>query len=178
MILGQLMRLAVLPLDDPRWRTYTGGYQGLYDASRPLRRLLEEGACDAVWEELENELCHQGDLGSASYAAVPWLVEYLRRSPTLDARAAGLILTVEFWRPRNLALPEELRPGYEAALRELPEVVLPKRGGRWDDRQIQVAAAVLALAQGNAWFARTYYELDRAMLDHMIKQEFGSAEWR
>ncbi|MBW3543944.1 MAG: hypothetical protein KY476_27155, partial [Planctomycetes bacterium] len=63
------------------------------------------------------------------------------------------------------------------AMRQLPEVVLSKRKGQWDDRQVQVAAAVLALGQGNGWFARTYYELDRAMLDHLLQQEFGSAEW-
>jgi hypothetical protein len=59
----------------------------------------------------------------------------------------------------------------------LPEIVLSKRGGSWDDLQVQVAAAVLALGQGNFWFARTYYELDRAQLNHMLQQEFGSADW-
>ena len=88
------------------------------------------------------------------------------------------MLTIEFGRPFNSGqVPEEVREGYERAIRELPDVVLSKRGGRWDDRQVQVAAAVLALGQDNGWFARTYYELDRAMLDDLLRQELGSAEW-
>jgi hypothetical protein len=168
----------MLPLDDPRWTTYVGGYQVVYDASRFLRRLLEDEASDEELDEFGNELCHQGDLGSASYASVPWLVEYLRRCPELDARVGGLILTIEFARPFNRdQMPDELRSGYDDSLRRFPDIVLSKRCGRWDDRQVQVAAAVLALEQGNRWFARTYFELDRALLDEMIQKEFGSADW-
>src|SRR5262245_50030936 len=111
----------MLPLDDPRWKTYIGGYQDLYDASGALRRLLERGAGEDVLEELGNELCHQGDLGTASYASVPWLVEYVRRCPQLEARAVGLILTIEFGRHFNRdTLPLEIRGGYEHAIRQLP----------------------------------------------------------
>lgn len=168
----------MLPLDDPRWSEYIGGYQVAYDASEALRRLLDGPEAEGALEELENELCHQGDLGGASYASLPWIVEYLRRCPELDARAVGLVLTIEFGRPFNRGqMPQEVIDGYEIAMRQLPDIVLSKRGGRWDDRQVQVAAAVLALGQENGWFARTYYELDRAMLDHVLRQEFGSAEW-
>lgn len=133
---------------------------------------------DEVLEELETELCHQGDLGSASYASLPWIVEHIRRRPALDARAVGLVLTIEFGRPFNRArMPTEVREGYTVALRELPDVVLSKQAGQWDDSQVQMAAAVLALGQGNAWFARTYYELDRNTLDHVIREEFGSSDW-
>lgn len=167
----------MLPLDDPWWSRYTGGYQVVYDASQALQRLFDGGTAEAI-EELENELCHQGDLGSAAYAAAPWLVEYLRRGPELDARVAGLVLTIEFDRLFNGdKMPEELRRSYERAIGDLPEIVLSKRTGRWDDRQVQVAASVLALSQGNRWFARTYFELDRAILSDWIAQAFGSADW-
>lgn len=168
----------MLPLDDPRWREYIGGYREPYDASDALKRLLDGPDSVGALEELDDELCHQGDLGSASYASLPWILEYLRRRPDLDARAVGLVLTIEFGRPFNREqVPDEVRKGYDRALGLLSDVVLSKRGGQWDDRQTQVAAAVLALGQGNAWFARTYCELDRSMLDHLLKKEFGAAEW-
>jgi hypothetical protein len=170
----------MLPLDDPRWVSYRGGYQVVYDATTALRRLIEgpgEGLEEAL-DELEEELCHQGDLGAASYAAVPWLVESLRRAERLDARVVGLVLTIEFARPfQRAAIPDELRAGYEEALRRLPDVVWSRRGGAWDERLVQLAAAVVALAAGDRWWARAYYELDRATLEPMIAQEFGSAEW-
>lgn len=168
----------MLPLDDPRWKFYTGGYQNFYDASDALRRLLKEGAGSGALQELGEELCHQGDLGTASYASLPWLVEYVRRCPELDSQVLGLILTIEFGRPFNRhELPLEIRTGYERAIRDLPEVVLSKRCSSWTDSQMHLAAAVLAMAEGNPWFARTYYELDRAMLDHLLTEEFGTAEW-
>lgn len=96
----------------------------------------------------------------------------------MDARIAGLILTIEFARPFNRdQMPDELRSGYDESVRRLTDIVLSKRGGHWDDRQVQVATAILALGQGNRWFARTYYELDRAMLGEMIEDTFGSADW-
>jgi hypothetical protein len=168
----------MIPLNDPRWQSYVGGYQVAFDASMPLMTLLSgEDAADAI-EVLKNELCHQGTLGSASYAAVPWLVEYQRRCPDLDAEVVGLVLAVEFARPFNrLEMPEELQLGYQSAIRDLPEIVLSKRNGPWDDGQVLVGAACLALGQSNRWFARTYFELDRAMLDHIIEREFGTSEW-
>lgn len=74
----------MLQFDDARWRSYKGGYRVPYDASLALRRLLAEGPDDELWDELWSELHHQGDLDQASYAAVPWLVEFIRRSPKLD----------------------------------------------------------------------------------------------
>ena len=55
--------------------------------------------------------------------------------------------------------------------------MLAKRGGWWSDDQVRIAAAALALAQGNGWMARTYYELDRWVLEEMMRKEFGSADW-
>jgi hypothetical protein len=168
----------MLPLDDPRWEGYVGGYRVPCDAPGAIRRLLDGPDPRAALEELEEELCHQGDLGPASYAAVPWLVEYVRRQPELEVRAVALILTIEFGRPFNGDdVPDEVRPGYDAALASLAEIVLSKRGGWWGDDQVMLAAAVLALSQGNRWMARTYFELDRRMLEELLREEFGSAEW-
>jgi hypothetical protein len=168
----------VLPLDDPRWPTFIGGYRQAYDASDALQQLMDQHRTHEAVEELENELCHQGDLGSASFVAVPWLVEYLDRCPTLDWRVAGLILTIEFGRPfHDEFFPEEFRSDYEQAIRRLPDVILAKRSGQWDDSQVQVAASALALGQDNRWMARAYYEIGRAELGHWLRQEFGGDDW-
>jgi hypothetical protein len=91
----------VLPLDDPRWSFYEGGYRVPYDASLALRRLLERGPTPELWDELWQELYHQDDVGSASYAAVPWLVEFLRRSPKPEWNALSLVAAIELVRPSN-----------------------------------------------------------------------------
>jgi hypothetical protein len=60
----------MLPLDDPRWQSYKGGYRVPFDASAGLRRLLADGSTEDLWEEFWTELHHQGDVHQASYAAV------------------------------------------------------------------------------------------------------------
>ena len=89
----------MLALDDSRWKTYKGGYGVKYDASIPLRRLFEGGARQKIWNELWEELHHQGDVGTASYAAVPHLLEFARVSKKLDWNVFGLIATIELARP-------------------------------------------------------------------------------
>jgi hypothetical protein len=62
----------MLPLSDPKWRTFDGGYRDKYDASVPLARLESEiEGLDSVWSELWENLHHQGDVGIGSYAAIP-----------------------------------------------------------------------------------------------------------
>jgi hypothetical protein len=65
----------MLPLEDPHWESMCGGYRIPYDARPALRALLAGDEQDPIWEELWEALHHQGDVGDASYAAVPWLVE-------------------------------------------------------------------------------------------------------
>jgi hypothetical protein len=165
----------MLPLDDPRWQSYKGGYRVPYDASRGLRRLLTDGPCKELWEELWNNLHHQGDLHQASYAALPWLVEFIRRSPKLDWNAVALVALIELERDQhnNPPVAEELSSGYYAAIRSLPEVLSSHPDREWGDCVVQAAVACIALARGQRWFARAYFELDRATAGRWFSEELG-----
>jgi hypothetical protein len=69
----------MLALNDHRWTMMTGGYRTPLDP-RPLLSKLESARdTAAVWAELWDELHHQGDVGDASYAAVPHLADIYRR---------------------------------------------------------------------------------------------------
>ena len=66
-----------MTLNDNLWKKLHGGYKTLYDASIPLRQLEETEDKEKIREifnELWNELHHQGDVGLASYLALPHLV--------------------------------------------------------------------------------------------------------
>lgn len=54
-----------------------GGYRLPYDPRPALDRLATVDVA-AAWAELWQELYHQGDVGEASYAAVPELVRLHR----------------------------------------------------------------------------------------------------
>lgn len=125
----------MLPLDDARWQSYMGGYRVPYDASSALRRLLAGGASDELWEELWSGLHHQGDVHQASYAAVPWLVEFVRRSPQIDWNALALIATIDLARDQrnNPAVASELASEYFAAIKSLPAILGAHPDNQWSE---------------------------------------------
>lgn len=165
----------MLPLNDPRWQSYQGGYRVPYDVSPVLRRLLRDGPSDELWEELWTELHHQGDLHQASYAAVPWLVEFIRCSPRLEWNAVALIATIELERDQrdNPPVAEELSDGYYLAIRSLPAILVAHPDQEWDETVVGPAVACIAMSRGQRWFARAYFELDRDTAGRWFSEEFG-----
>jgi hypothetical protein len=165
----------MLPLDDPRWQSYKGGYRVPYDASPVVRRLLSDGPDKELWEEFWNELHHQGDVHQASYAVVPWLVQFVRRSPQIDWNALGLIATIDLERDqhRNPKVAKELAAGYFTAIKSLPAVLGTHPDEKWNELVVQAAVACIALARGQRWFARAYSELDRETAGRWFSEEFG-----
>ena len=84
------------------------GYRILYDPWPVLERLSSDrsGAMSELWENLY----HQGHVGSASYAAVPKLVE---------AGELALVAAIEVARhdKNNPSIPQELESQYQEALK-------------------------------------------------------------
>lgn len=161
----------MLDLDDPRWKTYRGGYGEKYDASVPLRKLYEQGASQKIWDELWEELHHQGDLGAASFAAVPHLLEFARRSKKLDWNVFGLISVIELSR-ENDKIPKEIAADYYAAIDALPEVLGTHPDRKWNAELMQTAATCIALARGQRKFAEIYSEFSYKAGKRWIKSEF------
>ena len=113
----------MLSLDDPRWKTLHGGYRVPFDASVSLRR-IERG--EDAWKELWEDLHHQGDIGEASYAAVPHLVRITSGWERRDWHFYGLVslIEIERHRKRNPPLPSWLVEDYEAAWQEVLRLAL------------------------------------------------------
>src|SRR5579862_2256300 len=114
----------MLSLDDPRWTKMKGGYRIPFDP-RPAFSRLEAGQnVQPVWAELWQELHHQGDVGEASYAAVPHLVRIHRERAEVDGNTYGIVSTIELARDsrKNPPIPEWLLEGYERALRDLSDL--------------------------------------------------------
>lgn len=56
----------MLKLDDPRWSEMEGGYRIPFDPRPLFGKLQANQDVETVWNELWNELHHQGDVGEAS----------------------------------------------------------------------------------------------------------------
>jgi len=111
----------MLSLDANEWKTFSGGYRSVYDVSVPLKGLENQNEPgEEIWNELWENLYHQGDVGIASYAAVPQIFRIYRKKDWLDYHLPNFAAAVEEARTKeqNPAVPDWLEKDYFNALRE------------------------------------------------------------
>lgn len=166
----------MLPLDSPLWQRFKGGYKVLYDASPALRRLFAGSDPAEVFEELWQELHHQGSVDQASYAAVPHLLEYARQSHKLNWNVFALIAVIQLEGFHNPEPVPEISEGYNNALRSLPAIVGSHPDQEWNDVLMQSITACIALARGQRILARLYLEMDLPMAREWLEEQGLDAE--
>ena len=137
-------------LGDDGWAHLTGGYRLPYDPRAALRLLESGDDVEAAWGELWNELHHQGDVGDASYAAVPQLVRIHAARGVPDWNTYALVATIEEARhgARNPPLPQSFRASYDAAWRQLVDLGLLELRAADDPTLVSSIIAVIAMGKG------------------------------
>jgi hypothetical protein len=150
----------MLNLDDPRWTSLAGGYRTPYDPRPALAKLQSGRDSLAVWEELWNELHHQGDVDLASYAALPHLVRIYKEHPLKDYNSYTMVAVIELARNRgkNPDVPSWLADGYFDSIQELATVGMHELTQSSDPELVRAVLGVLALAKGLRTYARFLLE--------------------
>jgi hypothetical protein len=164
----------MLDIDDPHWEALLGGYRRPYDP-RPALAKLRSGTNDAmVWEELWNELHHQGDVGEASYAAVPHLVSIYGERPSADWNVYAIVTIIELARKHgsNPDVPTWLDSSYFQAIRELAHLGLQELQHAQDIDAIRAILSVVAIAKGLRTHAKFLLEYSE---DELIEREGDSS---
>jgi hypothetical protein len=154
----------LLPLDDPRWATYRGGYnRAPVDAVSLIRTLLDHGATEDFWRAVWDDLHHQGDIGEASYAIIPYLVEHQSRQRQLDEQLYHYCAVVELARLENgnPPIPSEIELAYAHALRRLLVIGAELMDRGCGEAAVMGVTAMTALAAGHRTLARAYLEFGR-----------------
>lgn len=159
----------MLPLADAKWKELDGGYRIPFDCSVPLRA-MEAGA--DVWSELWDELHHQGDLGLASYAAVPHLVRIAAASSIRDWNFYALVATIEVERHRktNPPLPNWLESSYLSAWSQLLELAVADLKSNTDQTSLRSILAALALAKGDLKLGALLANLDTSEIEELLEE--------
>jgi hypothetical protein len=162
----------MLPFDDTRWTELKGGYKVPFDVSPVLAR-LECG--EDVWDELWQELHHQGDVGEASYAAVPHLVRIAGRLPSRDWNIYALVSTIEVERHRrsNPPVPNWLAESYRTAWDDLLELALYDLRRVQDRPTIQSILGSIALAKGDLKLGALIAHSDESEIDEMLETYYA-----
>lgn len=162
----------MLPLFDATWATLLGGYRVPYDPSEALSK-LEHG--QDAWPELWNELHHQGDVGEASYAAVPHLVRIAATQMQRSWKFYALVSTIEIERHRNSnpPVPAWLSDDYFVAMRGMQNLALIDLPTRDDALTVQAILAALALCGGQAKLGALILSLDESELNELVKEQLA-----
>lgn len=170
------MTSALLPLNDPRWNQYCGGYnRAVVDVVPFLQKLQDADMAEADWNILWDDLHHQGDVGEASYAVVPYLAEYARRAPRIAWHAFGLPAVVELERTerRNPEVPSEISESYFSAIQDLPKIALSRGQEFWGDYCFEPVMSCLAISLGHRTHARAYLDLTESEIPEFYKHYYG-----
>jgi hypothetical protein len=146
----------MIQFDDPRWAGLHGGYRTPYDPRPALLSLQQGRSVEAAWKELWNELHHQGDVGEASYAAIPHLVRIHAERREPDWNTYALIATIEDVRTNagNPEMPTWLQNSYDEALRQLVELGLDDLREAKRPELVNSIIAVLAIKKGQRLLGR------------------------
>ena len=151
-----------------------GGYRVPFDPRTLLKSLENDEKVAPVWKELWGELHHQGDVGEASYAAVPHIVRIYLRRGVLDWNAYGIVAIIELARTKNgnPDVPEWLKKDYFSAIEALAERAISELPSVRDLEVSREMLSVIALSKG----LRNHAEL----LAKYSEEELGQmeSEWK
>jgi hypothetical protein len=164
-----------MDLDNRIWATLNGGYKIPYNASRPLKKLRDatrQEDLEDIFTELWDNLHHQGDVGIASYVAVPQLVSICISKKSLDWNFIGLCSLIENCRlnGHNPELPNEYQDDYFQSLNEFERYLLLNFKGITDQTALRLTLALLATVNGQPGLGRAIEILDEDLLPEFLQQ--------
>jgi hypothetical protein len=167
----------MLDLQSPRWAELEHAYGAATDIPALLVRLREIPSSlghAEPWFSLWSALAHQGDVYSASFAAVPHVVATFAQAPlSADASYLQFPAWVEICRvKRQVPIPQDLRTSYFESMARLPVLVGAASGRPWEPEFLACALAAVAAAKGHPEVAEAALELSSAA----VAQQF--LEWR
>jgi hypothetical protein len=158
--------MSAISPDTFRWSELSHAY-GFAGNLEPLLRSLyefppESQAKAEPWQTLWSSLCHQGDVYSASFAAVPVIVDALGTCPEKASPSYfHLPVCIELARvAHHFEVPIKLRKPYAAAIARLPGLVAEASRASWGADMTVVAAAAIAVAKGHWNIAELLISID------------------
>src|SRR5579863_1253572 len=141
---------SMISLEDARWLNMTAGYRIQFDPRPLLKRLETDSDTTEVWRELWEELHHQGDVGEASFAAVPFLVECYRKRGGLAWNAYAIVAMIELARKegKNPDVPQWIANEYFEAIRKLADTGTEERLRAEAPEYIRAILSIIAINKG------------------------------
>jgi hypothetical protein len=168
----------VIGLDSPRWRELEHAYgsaENIPALLRQLESLPKSSTHEEPWFSLWSALAHQGDVYTASFAAVPHVVLALASAPS---RADAIYLHFPAWveicrQKKAVEIPVDLAPAYFEALSQLPALVAAAATREWQPEFLVCALSALAAAKGQPSVAEAVLELTPGIAEEFMEWFFN-----
>lgn len=154
----------MLELNSPQWDELHDAYGSAAKIPALLRQLSalpSDNGSDEPWFSLWSALAHQGDVYSASFAAVPHVIEAIASAPE---RVSDVYFHFPAWieicRHKNgVDVPDELAACYFDALKRVPALVAGAVEKQWSVAFTGCALSATAAAKGQHDLAEALLEL-------------------
>ena len=164
----------MLSLDSPIWSELVHAYGAASDIPELLRQLETMPPSHGnkePWFSLWSSLAHQGDVYSASFAAVPHVVRILAQNPQkADFSYFQFPAWVEICRQKkSVQISKELEADYFTALQKLPSLVAKAADCEWDEGLLLCALSAIAAVKGYGTIAEAVQELNSGVAEEFLE---------
>jgi hypothetical protein len=154
----------VLSLRSPLWQELEHAYGAAADIPGLLEQLESQPKDDGKsepWFAIWSALAHQGDVYSATFAAVPHVIAALSKSPeTAHETYFHFPAWVEICRAKQaIEVPLELHEPYFSSLSKLPQLAAAAAAKSWERGFLACALAATAAAKGHHSVAEAILEM-------------------
>ena len=168
----------MLNLDNPKWKELESGYKTPYDPTPALNDLENGKNVAESWSELWNALQHQGDLGTASYAAVPYLTKIQKERKNFDWNFYALVSVIEIerYRKTNRPVPNWLEKPYQEAWNAIIELGLEELQKTSDQLTARAALGAVAIGKGLRDYGAMITISDDSEIEEYLDEHFGWTE--
>jgi hypothetical protein len=154
----------MLSLDSSRWKELQHAYGSASDIPNLLRQLdsfPSSSSSKEPWFSIWSALAHQGDVYSASFAAVPHVVQALSIAPN---KAPEDYFHFPAWveicrHSKSMSVPDDLLPAYSEALGKLPHLVSLTATQDWNESFSLCALSAIAVGKKFSETAAAILEL-------------------
>ena len=146
----------MLELDSPKWRNLSHAYGAASDVPQLIKQLKNapppKDENSEPWFTLWNSLCHQNDVYTASYAALPHIVAVAESKPVKHRlEFFSFIGAIEAYRNRKGAppIPSFLEGDYFTAIERASLLIRDSLVIDWDEEEMIVLLGAYAITRGH-----------------------------
>lgn len=156
-------KLSYITLESSNWTQLAHAYGTAQNIPELISQLYKKSNTPnkKTWDELWSTLVHQGDVYSASFAAVPHFVAIMQNNPlSFNYNFMAIVAAIETARrENNVDLPKELEVHYLKAISLLPFIIAASSVRNWDENLLISSLSAIAAIKGHVKIANKVLEI-------------------